>query len=151
MQLSCSRKKRLLNLGRNAEADLVRRISQLNVSAGYDIESFNGDFLSVIFDRFIEVKASIYNELKFFWTINEYEVAKEKGDNYWIYFVGGFNDKSQSNVKPILIQNPAEKLYEISQIKIEPTKFMISQIQNLPIEEITSDGLKWYILKSNFN
>jgi len=59
-------RKRLKAKGCNAQAALVRRISHLNVGAGYDIESFNGNKSLFDYDRFIEVKASKGANLSFF-------------------------------------------------------------------------------------
>lgn len=63
----------------------IRIISSIDVTAGYDIVSFeSGDSLEI--DRFIEVKA-INHEKQFFWSQNEYEVAKLKGNSYYLYLV----------------------------------------------------------------
>jgi hypothetical protein len=69
-------RRRLRSLGREVEAELVRRISQLDVGAGYDIESFDGSEPPLGFDRFIEVKASTRSEMRFFWSANEHRIAQ---------------------------------------------------------------------------
>ena len=71
-------RERLGSMGCHAQASLVRRISQLNVSAGYDIESFDGNKPLFDYDRFIEVKSSYGSELRFYWSENERRVAEKK-------------------------------------------------------------------------
>lgn len=59
----------------------VRRISEIDVTAGYDIVSFDSP-QSREPDRFIEVKA--VSSAGFYWSKNEYEIAKLKGDMYYL-------------------------------------------------------------------
>ena len=93
-------KKRLsshANLGR------VEIISGYDVAAGYDIVSYE-DLSSTEIDRFIEVK-SFAGTPSFHWSRNEMDVAKIKGDRYFLYLV----DRSQMrnpNYTPMIIQNP---------------------------------------------
>lgn len=98
---------RLKNLDCMVEADCMRRISNIRVNAGFDIESFNGKSPGMAFDRFIEVKGSKQKNLRFFWSENEMAKAEELGEKYWIYFQGGIDLASKSaNAEPILFQNP---------------------------------------------
>jgi hypothetical protein len=65
--------------------DQVRRVSEENVSAGYDIASFSG--LTVLHhDMHIEVK-SFAGEKRFFWSRNEIDVAATLGEAYALYLV----------------------------------------------------------------
>lgn len=137
-------RKRLINLGKDKEAKLVRRISQLNSNAGYDIESFNGDKPLFDYDRLIEVKSYKGEKIRFFWTSNEKKVAEEEGDNYWIYLVCNFKKKRQ--IEPIMIQNPAKRLSQIKPLKIIPMTYLINQTDKLPLKEINENGVKCYIL-----
>jgi len=130
-------KSRLIHLGRQLEATRVRKISLLNVKAGYDIESFDGDKSFFDFDRFIEVKASAQPGLRFFWTENEKRVAQKKKDSYWIYFVGNMTDGTGKNIKPIMIQNPAAHLHEIPNINIKTAVYLIEQIDELNLTSIS--------------
>jgi hypothetical protein len=120
-------RKRLKALGREVEAKSVRRISDLNVGAGYDIESFNGDSPSIEYDRFIEVKASNGAEVRFYFTSNEKRVAEEKGDEYWIYFAGSFTGKKGSRIKPIMIQNPAVSVFNNSNYDVSAAKYLVKE------------------------
>ncbi|QQR96668.1 MAG: DUF3883 domain-containing protein [Bacteroidota bacterium] len=63
------------------QSELVKRISTINTAAGYDIESFDGTTDDVFLNRFIEVKATTGEDIRFYWTINEREVAKKKKSN----------------------------------------------------------------------
>ena len=121
-------KERLQNIGRNLEATLVRKISILDISAGYDIESFDGDKPSFAYDRFIEVKGSQNDEMRFYWTANERNVAERLGEKYWIYFVPSVKPDRKDDIKPIIINDPFHRLDEIEGLSIEPSTYLISQI-----------------------
>lgn len=121
-------RKRLIQLERIPEAQLVQRISQLDAGAGYDIVSFDGNIASLTHNRFIEVKASRQGSVRFYWSLNEYEKAKELGDQYWIYFVGNFEGNKRSAIKPIMIQNPVRRIEELSEFSIRATKYIVEKI-----------------------
>lgn len=98
---------RLESIGAIEESRLVKKISELNVSAGYDILSFDAKSLGLKYDRFIEAKGSSNNLISFDWSYNEVKTAKKLGQKYWIYFLGGVNDKKKSSKeKPFMIQDP---------------------------------------------
>ena len=63
----------------------IERISIIDVSAGFDIVSFN-DNDSKTFDRFIEVKTYV-GKPHFYWSKNEIEKARLMGDAYFIYLI----------------------------------------------------------------
>jgi hypothetical protein len=93
-------KQRLFN---HPSINKIRIISNLDVGAGYDIVSFNSNTSETI-DRFIEVK-SFAKYLSFYWSRNEVEMARLKGDNYFLYLI----DRSKmedATYKPLIIQNP---------------------------------------------
>jgi len=139
-------RKRLRTLGHNAEAELVRRISQLDIGAGYDIESFDGDKPFFDYDRFIEVKASRKSELRFFWSANERRAAKEKGNKYWIYFVGRFKQSKSDEIIPIMIQNPVKRLSQISQLSVDVATYIITQCNDLSLNPISHKNVKGFVL-----
>jgi hypothetical protein len=94
-------RKRLSRLGRDDLAELVLRISKTNVSAGYDVKSFEEDGSP----RYIEVKSSTGTQLRFEWSHNERNYAATQGRHYWIYFVPRAYDLQR--YPPIfMIQNP---------------------------------------------
>lgn len=86
----------------------IRRISEIDVSAGYDIISFDSS-RSRIPDRFIEVKA--ISSSGFFWSKKELEIAKLKGFSYYLYLVELSRIEEQGYV-PEIIQNPAITIME---------------------------------------
>ena len=73
-------KKRLGVEGENK----VKRISEIDVTAGYDIVSANSPN-STVANRFIEVKA--VSENGFYWSKNEYDIAKLLAADYYLYLV----------------------------------------------------------------
>jgi hypothetical protein len=75
--------RRLVKAGRKDLSPLVMRMSEHNVSAGYDIRSFNIDDSP----RYIEVKSSIGTSVRFEWSAMERDFAGNNRDSYWIYFV----------------------------------------------------------------
>ena len=127
---------RLDSLGCSAEATLVRRISQLNVGAGYDIESFDGDRPLFDYDRFIEVKASRRARLRFYWTANERRAAERLGERYWIYFVGGFRSAQGDQIEPIMIRDPADRLHRIPGLRLEIAVSRVTQKAPLDLQPI---------------
>ena len=84
----------------------IKIISEIDVGAGYDIHSYKSDD-SILLDKFIEVK-SYSNEISFYWSRNELEVAKREQNNYFIYLVNR-DEMNNHNYKPIMIENPYEK------------------------------------------
>lgn len=139
-------RKRLLNLKRESEAERVRKISHLDVSAGYDICSFNGYEPSLNYDRFIEVKASKQKELKFYWTNNERVTAEKLGDKYWIYFVGAIEQQTIDDIEPIMIQNPAKRIFEIPQVTVNVDKYLVKENGSIPLKRVENQGIKGYLL-----
>lgn len=103
----------------------VRIISSLDVSAGYDILSFDSDE-SVEFDRFIEVKASKRGN-DFFWSSNEYEFAKLKGNQYFLYLVDLSKINDQDYV-PTMIINPASSIMDSGDWLVETETFHVRHI-----------------------
>lgn len=81
----------------------IKRISVLDVSAGYDIISFN-DNNSKSLDRFIEVK-TYKGKPHFHWSSNEIQTAKIKSKNYHLYLVD-INKISDSLYEPMVICDP---------------------------------------------
>lgn len=102
----------------------VKRISEIDVTAGYDIVSFDSD-LSQEPDRFIEVKATS-NE-GFYWSRNEYEMAKLKGNTYYLYLVD-LTKVNQSAYLPQIIKNPAISVMESEEWFIETQSYFIKRI-----------------------
>ena len=86
----------------------VIRVSEIDVEAGYDIESFN-DNDSVFTDRFIEVK-SFSGQVAFFWSRSEISAARQLEDKYHLYLV----DRDQIGVggyAPRILRDPYRLVY----------------------------------------
>ena len=60
-------------------------------------------------NRFIEVKSYDGETPYFFWSRNEYSVAKRKKDDYWLYLVNR-SEMNKTEYVPIMIQNPYEEI-----------------------------------------
>lgn len=139
-------KQRLLKMGKAIQSELVKRISTINTAAGYDIESFDGTSDDVFPNRFIEVKATTGDDIRFYWTINEREVAKKKKNQYWIYVITNFREDKPTESLPITIQNPEYTIPKHDSFSIEVNKFLISEIAEIELIEQNIDELRWYQL-----
>lgn len=105
----------------------IRIISNIDVTAGYDIVSYETSSSTEI-DRFIEVKA-VNQEMKFYWSENEYEVAKLKGIRYYIYLVDLANINKE-NYEPMIICNPANSIMKSANWLVETQTYRIRYIRN---------------------
>jgi len=114
-------KKRLINHIRFYE---IKILSEEWSNAGYDIQSFD-DINSIIFDRFIEVKSYEGNKPYFYWSRNEYQVAKRKQKKYWLYLVNR-KEMNTEDYLPIMIQNPYQKIFKNDLWKKETENWKIS-------------------------
>lgn len=104
--------------GRPDLAEKVERVSMTDVGAGYDIVSFYPDGA----EKYIEVKTSVSTKEIFEWTANEINVARQLGDQYWLYMV-----RDIANLpKVISIQNPAQRVG--NDIRITPTSYLAELI-----------------------
>jgi hypothetical protein len=113
--------RRLTRMGHVVEARCIRRISNVRVNAGYDIESFDGPSPAVNYDRFIEVKAARGPKMHFFWSQNEIQVATRLGERYWIYFQGAVDvAKGIARNEPLMLQNPAKSVLQDGEFKTTP-------------------------------
>lgn len=102
----------------------VRRISEIDVAAGYDIVSFDSS-QSRELDRYIEVKAVSNKGL--YWSRNEYEMSKLKGDAYYLYLVE-LGRIDQQNYEPQIIQNPAKNVMESQEWFVESQTYFIKHL-----------------------
>ncbi|MDO5650091.1 MAG: DUF3883 domain-containing protein [Gallicola sp.] len=103
----------------------IKLISHMDVNAGYDILSFNSE-KSSSFDRYIEVKA-ISNDTVFYWSRNEFTVAKLKDNNYFLYLVelSKINDR---NYSPIIIQNPVKTISDSDSWLLETDNYKVTRL-----------------------
>lgn len=105
-------------------SEYIKRISEIDVAAGYDIVSFNSS-QSQMPDRFIEVKA--IGSSGFFWSKNEYEIAKLKGQDYFLYLVE-LSRIDEPEYIPEIVQNPAIKVMESDSWLIEAQSYHVRHV-----------------------
>lgn len=107
----------LISMNRSDLAEKVEWTAQKDCTAGYDILSYdeNGN------PKFIEVKSSTGSSDRFYLTKNEIDIAREHGDNYYIYKVN--NIKSTPYINKI--KNPLECI-DLGKLHLEPTQFSVS-------------------------
>lgn len=103
----------------------IKRISILDVGAGYDIISFN-NYTSVSLDRFIEVKAYKGNP-HFHWSSNEIQTAKIKSKNYHLYLVD-INRISDPLYEPTIIYDPISYFDKNLEWISSPESFLFKKI-----------------------
>lgn len=84
-------------------------VAEYVVNEGYDIASYN-EIDDEHPNRFIEVKSYEGPKAYFYWSRNEYLVAKLKGENYWIYLVNR-NKIQDEGYEPKKYQNPLVSIF----------------------------------------
>lgn len=103
----------------------IKRISDFDVAAGYDVVSYeNAD--SDTYDRFIEVKCYIGSP-HFFWSENESDVAKIKGDKYILCLVD-YTRMDEPGYLPEYIHNPYAHIFESDQWMVNSASYRIQKI-----------------------
>ena len=103
--------------------DKIKHVATENTAAGFDILSFNST-KDLSLNRMIEVK-SWADRKNLFFSTNEYDVAADAGENYFLYLV---DRKIMDNVnyRPEIIQNPAKVLFRCGDDwKVEPDGWKI--------------------------
>lgn len=100
-------KRRLADLGRPDLAARVERISPHDVSAGYDIRSFEKNETP----RLVEVKSSVGSQITFEWSVGERATATKHGDAYFIYFVPFSFTLPDLTSPVVLLKNPIELIH----------------------------------------
>ncbi len=112
----------------------IKRISVIDVGAGYDIVSFeNND--SKNFDRFIEVK-TYKGKPHFHWSHNEIAKASVMGDKYFIYLVDAdlLNCDDYDDVVQI-IKNPIETIAKSSDWAKTPDSYFVEPIDDCALRD----------------
>lgn len=105
----------------------IKRISDIDVGAGYDIVSVNTPD-STVNNRFIEVKA--ISEAGFYWSKNEFETAKLLATDYYLYLVD-LSKICDDKYEPEIINNPAHQIMEGSLWFTEPQSYHIRKVDRL--------------------
>ena len=107
---------------------MIRRISTIDVAAGFDIVSCNSDE-SVRPDRFIEVK-TYKGEEHFIWSDNELDKASVMGESYFLYLVDD-DCIGKDGYEPVIIRNPANVIFNSGRWLVEPDSYRISKLNSL--------------------
>lgn len=113
-------KKRLPEL-----AQKIKRISDFDVAAGYDIVSYENNETEH-YDRFIEVKCYMGSP-HFFWSENESDVAKIKADKYILCLVD-YLRMGEPGYQPEFIRNPYETIFDSDEWLINASSYRIQKI-----------------------
>ena len=113
-------KKRLPEL-----AQKIKRISDFDVSAGYDIVSYENNETEH-YDRFIEVKCYMGSP-HFFWSENESDVARIKADKYILCLVD-YLRIGEPGYQPEFIRNPYETIFDSDEWLINASSYRIQKI-----------------------
>ncbi len=109
-------KQRLINSGHPELANLVQKISNIDYSAGYDINSFLGTGQNFIKPIFIEVKGTEKDYVFFYWTKNEQSVSIKKKDDYYLYIYTNVDIKLRQAIGPKIICDPINCLHKTGYI-----------------------------------
>ena len=93
----------------------------------YDVKSIRKDSRGkVVEERFIEVKTKAGRSLTIKLTNEEVKIAKEKGDNYWLYLVYGVKTE---NPVILSIRNPLKRLpFQRRAYKVEREEYFFYTI-----------------------
>ncbi len=87
---------------------IIDWVAEYIVNEGYDIASYNNEDDKYP-NRYIEVKSYEGNTPYFFWSRNEYSVAKRKKEEYWLYLINRL-EINKPHYTPFIIQNPYESI-----------------------------------------
>ncbi len=113
-------KKRLPEL-----AHKIKRISDFDVAAGYDIVSYENNETEH-YDRFIEVKCYMGSP-HFFWSENESDVARIKADKYILCLVD-YLRMGEPGYQPEFIRNPYETIFDSDEWLVNASSYRIQKI-----------------------
>lgn len=108
------------------KASRIKRISDFDVSAGFDIVSFS-DSSSHQYDRFIEVKCYI-GEPHFYWSENETDVARIKGEKYFLCLVDYERMISEPDYIPDYIQDPYSVIFDDESWLVNTASYKVQKI-----------------------
>lgn len=107
------------------KASKIKRISDFDVSAGYDIVSFiNSE--SKVYDRFIEVKCYI-GQPHFYWSENEADVAQIKGEKYVLCLVD-YSRITEPGYIPEYIVDPYAVIFDDESWMVNTASYKIQKV-----------------------
>ncbi len=100
---------KLIDFGRSDLANKVEHVAKENDYAGYDVLSFDehGN------EKYIEVKTTKQSKgSAFFISRNEIEVSIEKGEQYWLFRVYNFDERT-GMANFYSLQGPVDQMFEL--------------------------------------
>lgn len=106
----------------------IRHTSLENVTAGYDVISFETPIGKNPVLKYIEVKAVSDDNWKFFWSRNEISKAIQLGGNYYLYLIPIKNGKVLKTSAWRQIKNPYNEVFQDKltwRQEVELTSFVI--------------------------
>ena len=118
----------VLKLERNripGKSHKIKRISDFDVAAGYDIVSYASES-SDKYDRFLEVKCYL-GKPYFYWSENECDIAKQKGDKYVLCLVE-YTRIGESGYQPQYIQDPYNVIFSDDSWLVNTASYKVQRI-----------------------
>ena len=109
-------------------ANKIKRISDIDVSAGYDIVSFENS-ASIKYDKLIEVKTYI-GAPHFYWSDNEVDVARIKGTKYYLCLVD-YEQIDKDGYEPLFIKDPYSKIFSDDNWLVTTSSFYVQKIEEI--------------------
>lgn len=106
-------------------ASKIKRISDIDVAAGYDIISYENN-TSEHYDRFIEVKCYIGTP-HFFWSENEVDVARIKSEKYVLCLVD-YTRIEEAKYRPMFIRNPYKTIFDSTEWLVNSSSYIVQKI-----------------------
>ena len=118
----------VLELERNRlplKAYKIKRISDFDAAAGYDIVSYDSNE-SMKYDRFIEVKCYL-GKPHFYWSENECDTARQKGSKYILCLVD-YTRIKEPGYTPQYIRNPYDDIFTNENWLVNAASYKIQEI-----------------------
>jgi hypothetical protein len=106
-------------------AGKIKRISDFDTAAGYDIVSYEANG-STHYDRFIEVKCYIGSP-HFFWSENETDVAKIKANKYVLCLVD-YARMKEPGYQPVFIRDPYTVVFDGEEWMVNASSYRVQKI-----------------------
>lgn len=105
----------------------IKQISIIDVSAGYDIISYHNATSTQ--RRYIEVK-TYKGKPHFYWSSNEIQAAKLRGQDYYIYLIDHSRIK-EPGYEPRIIPFAFEIFDDSSDWELTPSSYLLKEIDSL--------------------
>jgi hypothetical protein len=107
--------------------DLIEWVAEYVANEGYDIASYNNETDSE-YNRFIEVKSYAGERPYFYWSKNEFLVAKRRQESYWLYLVNR-NEIGNDDYVPLMLQDPYESVLKNHEWIVQVEKYKIEGLE----------------------